>query len=119
MLTYFPRVFSSRAIICYVVTLALVSAMFINYALPFQFMLFGFVPVVVFFTYSTQLTKDWQRYGEVLFPKKLFSTALTIRLLYVIFIYFYYIEMTGLPHMYYAGDEMFYEYNDNRGLSES
>jgi hypothetical protein len=110
MLTYFPRFFSSRAIICYVVTLALVSAMFINYALPFQFMLFGFVPVVVFFTYSTQLTKDWQRYGEFLFPKKLFSTALTIRLLYVIFIYFYYIEMTGLPHMYYAGDEMFYEY---------
>ena len=110
MLTYFPRVFSSRAIICYVVTLALVSAMFINYALPFQFILFGFVPVVVFFTYSTQLTKDWQRCGEALFSKKLFSTALTIRLLYVIFIYFYYIEMTGLPHMYFAGDEMFYEY---------
>lgn len=110
MLTYFPRVFSSRAIICYVVTLALVSAVFINYALPFQFILFGFVPVVVFFTYSTQLTKDWQRCGEALFPKKLFSTALTIRLLYVIFIYFYYIEMTGLPHQYYAGDELFYEY---------
>ena len=46
MLTYFPRVFSTRAILCYAATLAMVSAMFINYALPFQFMLFGLVAVI-------------------------------------------------------------------------
>lgn len=110
MVTYFPRLFSRRAIICYVVTLALVSAAFISYALPFQFMLFGFVPVVIFFNYSTQLTKDWQRPHELVFTRKLFSTALTIRIVYVIFIYFYYIAMTGYPHMFEAGDELFYEY---------
>lgn len=110
MLTFFPRVFSTRSIICYVATLTLVSAIFISHALPFQFMLFGFVPVVVFFTYSAKLTTNWQRFGEVPFTKKLFSTSLVIRLVYVIFIYFYYIQMTGLPHMYYPGDEMFYEY---------
>ncbi len=108
MLTYFPRVFSRRAIICYVVTLALVSAIFINYAMPFQFMLFGFVPVVLFFNFSNKLTNQWGRYSSLLFPKKLFNTALLIRLGYVIFIYFYYIEMTGLPHAYYAADELQY-----------
>lgn len=110
MLTYFPRYFSTRAIYCYVITLALVSVFFINYALPFQFILFGFVPVVLFFTYSNQLTMKWQRYNEHVFTKKLFTTALIIRLVYVLFIYFYYIEKTGLPHMYYPADEMFYEY---------
>lgn len=110
MLTYFPRYFSTKAIYCYVITLALVSAIFMNHALPFQFMLFGFVPVVLFFTYSNQLTMKWQRCSEHVFTKKIFTTALIIRLLYVVFIYFYFIEKTGLPHMYYPADEMFYEY---------
>lgn len=109
MLTYFPRFFLTRAIICYAVTLALVSAIFINHALPFQFMLFGLVPVIVFFTYSNQMSMNWQKFGVGLFTKKLFTTALTIRIVYVIFIYFYYIQMTGFPHMYYAADELFYE----------
>lgn len=109
MLNYFPRFFSTRAIICYVVTLALVSAVFISRAMPFQFMLFGFVPVVVFFTYSNQLTLNWQKFGEYVFRKKLFTSAMIIRMVYVIFIYFYYIEMTGSPHMFEAADENFYE----------
>lgn len=110
MLTYFPRYFSVRAIICYLVTLVLVSFLFMSYVMPFQFMLFGLVPVIVFFYYSNKLTIDWQRIKPVTFTKKLFTTALIIRVVYVIFIYFYYIEMTGLPHMYYPGDELLYEY---------
>lgn len=110
MLTYFPRYFSVRAIICYVVTLTLVSFSFMSYVMPFQFMLFGLVPVIVFFNYSNRLTVSWQRIKPAVFTKKLFTTALIIRIVYVIFIYFYYIEMTGLPHMYYPADEIFYEY---------
>ena len=109
MLTYFPRYFSTRAIICYLVTLALVSAMFMSYVMPFQFMLFGIVPVIVFFNYSNKLTMNWQRIKPATYTKKLFTTALIIRIVYVVFIYFYYIEMTGLPHMYYPGDELLYE----------
>ncbi len=110
MLTHFPRYFSTRAIICYVVTLALVSAIFISHAMPFQFMLFGILSVLLFFTYSNKLTMKWQHYSVKIFTRKLFVTALLIRVVYVIFIYFYYIEMTGLPHMYHPGDELIYEY---------
>lgn len=109
MLTYFPRYFSIRAIFCYLATLALVSAFFLSYAMPLQFMLFGLVPVIVFFNYSNKLTMSWQRIKPATFTKKLFTTALIIRIVYVVFIYFYYIEMTGLPHMYYPGDELLYE----------
>ena len=109
MLTYFPRYFSTRAIICYFVTLAVVSAMFMSYAMPFQFMLFGIVSVIVFFNYSNKLTMNWQRIKPATFTKKLFTTALIIRIVYVVFIYFYYIEMTGIPHMFFPGDELLYE----------
>lgn len=110
MLTHFPQYFSTRAITCYVVTLAIVSAIFINHVMPFQFMLFGLVPVLVFFTYGNRLSMGWQKFNTKIFTKKLFLTALVIRMVYVLFIYFYYIEMTGIPHAYYAGDELFYNY---------
>ena len=110
MLTYFPKYFSTRAVICYVVTLVLVSVIFISHALPFYFMLFGFVPVCIFFLLGNRLTMDWQKHTPRSFTKKLFITAFLIRLVYVLFIYFYYIDQTGEPHAYYPGDELLYTY---------
>ena len=97
MLTYFPKYFSTRAIIAYFVTLALVSALYMNRVLPLQFVLFGVVAVVTFFVFSNKLTMAWERYSERMFPKKLFLAALLIRLVYVVFIYFYYISETVSP----------------------
>lgn len=114
MLTFFPQYFSSRAIACYVLTLALVSVFFMSHAMPFQFMLFGFVAVLLFFTYASKLTMQWQKYSQSMFTKKLFYSALIIRVVYVVFIYFYYMEMTGLPHAYHPGDELEYH-----GISSS
>lgn len=108
-ITYFPRFFSSRGVICYVVTLAIVSAVFLNRALPFQFMVFGIVFVTVFFVYSNKLTMSWRKLAPQFYTKKLFTTAFLIRLAYMTFIYFYYIQMTGQPNAFYAGDELFYE----------
>lgn len=114
MLTYFPKFISTRAIICYVITLVLVSAIFMSHAMPFQFMVFGIVSVVVFFTFATKLTMGWQTYSPHIYAKKLFITAFIIRLIYVIFIYFYYIEMTGIPFAYHTGDE--YQYHISAAL---
>ena len=108
MLTYFPRFFSTRAIICYFVTLVLVSIFFMSYAMPFQFMLFGMAAVLLFFPNITKLTMQWQRFSPHQFIKKVFTTALVIRVVYVVFIYFYYISMTGMPHMFHPGDELYY-----------
>ena len=108
-ISYFPNFYSNRGIYCYVVTLIIVSAFFFQWALPFQFMVFGFVSVFVFFYYSSRLTKDWRKYSSQLFTKKLFTSALLIRIAYVTFIYFYYIQMTGMPNAFHAGDEKLYE----------
>lgn len=118
MITYFPRYFSTRSIICYVATLALVSAIFLSYAMPFQFMLFGLAAILLFFLYSTKITMKWGNYSRQLFVKKLFVTSLVIRVSYVVFIYFYYIAATGAPHMYHSADEGWYQFMATRWSEE-
>lgn len=81
-----------------------------SHAMPLQFMLFGFVAVLLFFTYANKLTMQWRSCSQSMFAKRLFYTALVIRIAYVVFIYFYYLEMTGKPHAYFAGDELQYHY---------
>ena len=94
---------------CYAITLALVSLLFINYVMPLKFVLFGFVAVVLFFTYASNLTMKWEHYSEHIYQRRLFVTALIIRLVYVIFIYYFYISETGFPHAYHRGDEEVYQ----------
>ncbi len=110
MLNYFPKYFSSRAIYCYLITLTLVSIVFMRFALPLQFVLFGFVSVLLFFLLSNRLSLKWRGFDSKPFTKRLFLTALLIRIVYVVFIYFYYLEMTGKPHAYHPGDELFYQF---------
>ena len=109
MLNYFPQYFANRAIICYLVTLAVVSFVFMGHILPFQFMLFGLGAVLIFFLASNRQTKAWRSMSPKGFSSRLFSTALVIRLVYTVFIYFYFTAMTGQPHGYGAADELFYE----------
>jgi hypothetical protein len=94
----------------YAITLAIASAMFMKHALPLKFVLFGFVAVVVFFTYVSQLTMKWEHYPEHVFPRKVFTVAFFLRLIYVVFVYNFYLSETGAPFAYHAGDEMLYHY---------
>ena len=110
MLTFFPKHFSNRAILGYGITLTIVSFAFMRFAMPFQFMLFGIVAVIVFFYFSSELTRKWRKFTPRRFTKRLFVVALIIRLVYVFFMYYYYIKMTGRPNMYHPGDELLYEY---------
>lgn len=110
MLTFFPKFFSNRAIVCYIITLSIVSFAFMRYALPFQFVMFGLVEVFLFFYVSSELSRNWRSQSPRRFKKNLFVTALIIRVIYVVFMYFYYIEMTGLPFMYHVADELMYDY---------
>jgi hypothetical protein len=69
---------------------------------------FGLVEVLSFFYFSNQLTRKWADFSEKKFIKKLFQTALIIRLVWVLFSYFFYTYMTGKPFEFDAGDAMFY-----------
>jgi hypothetical protein len=94
---------------CYAITLALVSALYVDYVLPLKFVVFGFAAVIIFFVYASKLTMNWGRYSVPVFQRRVFVAALIFRLVYVIFIYYFYISETGEPYAYYAGDEHLYQ----------
>ncbi|MDD3480045.1 MAG: glycosyltransferase family 39 protein [Paludibacteraceae bacterium] len=71
-------------------------------------MVFGLVEVVGFFYVSNRLTRTWINYSPRLFEKKVFWTALIIRVVYVLFSYLFYNLMTGEPFEYGAADSKGY-----------
>lgn len=108
MITFLPKLVSRKAITFYFVTLALVSVLFVNQILPLVWVLFGTVEVCSFFYFGNVLTKQWRTFHPNVFVRKLFWTALSIRLVYAIFAYFFYDIMTGQPFMFHAADELWY-----------
>ena len=90
MLSYFPKYFSSKAIITYIITLLVIGVVFMDQAMYWYWWVFGISFVVVFFYGSNQLSINWAHLSEKTFEKKIFQTALFIRSLIVIFLYFFF-----------------------------
>lgn len=92
----------------YLLTLASVSLVFLNYIMKLDFIIIGIVWVLLFFLLSHRYTKQWIYPKESKFIRKLFFTALIFRLLWVIFSYFYYLIKTGVPFEFGASDSQAY-----------
>lgn len=107
MLSYLPKYYTNKAMYVYFALLVLVPVIF-GYPMEWYFGIFGIVEVVVFFYFAHKLPIEWRRLSPTLFTKKIFLTALTIRIVYVIFSYWFYNEMTGSPYEFGAADVVFY-----------
>ena len=70
--------------------------------------LFGIVAVVGFFNGTRNLITKWTDIPEKIYIKKLFQTALIIRIVFVTFMYFFYMAFTGKPFEFHAADVGFY-----------
>lgn len=108
MLIYLPKYFTSKAITLYIGVLVFCNVIFFSHFLPIVWWAFGLVEVLVFFYFSNQLTRNWSTYSPKKFGKKLFQTALIIRIGWVVFSYFFYQSMTGSPFEFDAADAMGY-----------
>ena len=107
MLSYFPKYYTDRAMYVYFALLVCVPVFF-GYPMEWYFWIFGIVEVVGFFYFAHQLPIAWRNYSPKVFTKKLFTTALIIRIIYVVFSYWFYKEMTGTPFEFGAADVGFY-----------
>lgn len=108
MKPFFPRYFSSKAISLYTILLCICSILFYNKVLPYHWIVFGFIEVVGFFYFGNLFTKNWSNLSPDSFVKKLFRVALTIRIFYVLFSYYFYYWMTGSPFEFDTADAMGY-----------
>lgn len=92
----------------YFILLFLVSLLSFSNSLPFIWLAFGILTVFFFFFYSTWLTRYWANIPSHLFRSRIFYTALIIRVVYVIFIFFFYKIKSGTPFEFQAGDSQGY-----------
>lgn len=108
MLTFFPKQISSKSIIAYFVSLAVVSVVYARYAMGWQFMLLGALEVVVFFAFSSICSSRWRTLSQRTLISKLFWTAFLLRIAWVVFSFFFYTSLTGVPFEPGAADSMAY-----------
>lgn len=108
MQDFFPKYYTSKAISLYIAALAVSNLIFFSHVLSPLWWIFGLVEVIVFFNFTSQMTRRWKRFKLKRFTRDLFWTALIIRLVWVVFSYFFYDYMTGQPFEFEAGDSRFY-----------
>jgi hypothetical protein len=116
-LNYLPKYFTSKAIAAYFVILGACYIFFAGRGLPLIWITFGSAEVITFFYFSNLLTHNWAPISDRTFRKELFTTALVIRILYVVFVYFFYELMTETPHEFDAADALIY-HNQAVGIVE-
>ena len=108
MVPYLPKQISIRAILPYMIALVVISLTYSSYAMRFSYMLLGFFFVCLFFGLTRYLTKGWGRVSEKAFVHSIFILAIGLRLAWVVFSYFSYIQMTGVPFEFAAADSIGY-----------
>lgn len=109
MLNYFPKYFTSKAIALYFIALVAVTFIFFSRSMNALWMVFGALEVVGFFYFSNLLTRKWNKLIDKTFRKRLMYTSAAIRIVWVVFSYFFYMAMTGQPFEFGAADSMFYD----------
>ena len=92
----------------YFISLAIVSIIFINHMMKFDFLIIGIAWVLLFFLLSVRYTRKWADIPEKNYIRKLFFTALTFRIVWVLFSYIYYFIKTGLPFEFGSSDALAY-----------
>jgi hypothetical protein len=108
MLSYFPKYFTNKAVLLYIGALLATVVLFINNTMAWYWYVFGLVAVVCFFFYANSLTLSWVSYANKTFSRRLFTTALIIRIVWVVFSYFFYNAVTGSPFEISVGDSFGY-----------
>ncbi len=78
------------------------------YPMHWYWWIIGIIEVAGFFYFSSTISRDWSKYSSKMFESKLFRTSAVIRLVFVVFSYFFYLKMTGTPFEFSASDSLGY-----------
>ena len=114
MISFFPKQIATKAIAYYIVSLTVVSILFLDYAMGIEYLLLGVIWVVGFFLLSSYCSKRWRGLAEKQFKIRLFLTALGLRWAWVVFAFYFYQVKTGQPFEFSAADALWY-YEESKG----
>ena len=108
MLPFLPKQIATRAVVVYLVALIAVSLLYFQYAMKIEYMVFGLICVAGFFYCLSDWSYNWKVLSDRVFLQRMFIWAFSLRLIWVVFSYFYYTKATGMPFEYAAADSLGY-----------
>lgn len=108
MVPFFPKIIANKGLVLYVFCLLAVSVAFNSFAMPFMWMVLGVVEVSLFFGLAPKLSKEWQSKSVKDFARNLFWIAVLLRVVWVVFSYFFYQAQTGQPFEFGSADAIGY-----------
>jgi hypothetical protein len=108
MIPYFPKSIANKGLLFYFVSLVVVSVAFMSYAMGLVWIVLGVLEVSLFFLFSNSLSLKWSVLPAKQFVKNVFWTAFGLRVVWVIFSYYFYLLQTGQPFEYGAADSLGY-----------
>lgn len=108
IVTFIPRYFTQKGIVVFFILTVFLLLLYIQRIVPVQWIFFNLVEVIVFFYLSSTLSIRWAQVSTTLFARKLFQTSFFIRLIWVLFSYYFFTWMTGKPFELLAADSTGY-----------
>ena len=118
MIPFFPDKIAKKGVSIYLIALVIVSIAFFRHAMGIEYILLGIMWVTGFFLLSASCSKKWMRYPVKMFVWRVFWIALILRIVWVIFSYFFYTAKTGQPFEFGAADSMGY-HEEGKWLAEA
>lgn len=116
MIPFFPKQIATKAIVLYLVALATVTLFFFSHAMSMTYIVMGVVWVMGFFLLTSYCSSRWKNVPQKQFIIGVASVAFALRIVWVVFSYFFYLSKTGEPFEFEAADSMGY-WGDGSWLS--
>lgn len=108
MVSFFPKIIANKGLMLYVVSLLAIGIAFNSFAMPFMWMVLGVIEVSLFFGLAPKLSKEWRSKSVKVFTRNLFWIAVLLRVVWVVFSYYFYLSQTGQPFEYGSADAIGY-----------
>lgn len=105
---WLPIKVANYGVVSYLIALVLCNLIFSEFALTAELWAFGIVEVLGFFYAANHFSKQWLKLDSKRFASKLFMCALSLRIIYVLFSYWYNFATTETAFNRDVGDALWY-----------
>lgn len=108
MINYFPKYLSNRAVIAYFVTIIVALLLYSDFFMKWYYCLIGSTAILIFFYGFNYYTRHWANISDTKFKKEIFWWGFCLRLICMLFLYYFFYEQYGSPFEYKAADSYVY-----------
>lgn len=108
MISYFPKTIANHGLLLYLISIIVVSVAFSSYSMDLVWIVLGLLEVAMFFMLSNSLSRQWNILPSKRYAMNVFWSAMALRVVWVLFSYYFYMNQSGQPFEFGAADSLYY-----------